>query len=119
MLELMPQLDAVVCHGGLNTVCESLAHGVPLVVAPIRHDQPVNAAQVAAAGCGVRVSFARVTPDGLRAAVSTVLDDPAYRDAAGLVRDSFRLAGGAPAAAGRLAELAAASTSHCPQGSFR
>jgi zeaxanthin glucosyltransferase len=117
MLELMPHLDAVVCHGGLNTVCESLAHGVPLVVAPIRHDQPVNAAQVAAAGCGLRVSATRVTPDALRAAVTTVLDDPAYRRAAARVRDSFRAAGGAGTAADRLATLAA--DVHCPQGSMR
>jgi zeaxanthin glucosyltransferase len=106
LLDLLPRLSAVVCHGGLNTVCEALAYGVPLVVAPIRHDQPVNAAQVAAAGAGIRVRFPRVRPDQLRAAVTAVLDDPAYRDAAARVRHSFAAAGGATAAAQRLAVLA-------------
>jgi zeaxanthin glucosyltransferase len=106
VLELMPQLDAVVSHGGLNTVCEALSEGVPLVIAPIRHDQPVNAAQVAAAGAGIRVRFGRVNPDQLRAAMLAVLDDPAYRAAAGTVRDSFAAAGGAPVAAERLEQLA-------------
>jgi MGT family glycosyltransferase len=106
VLDLMPHLDAVVCHGGLNIVCEALAHAVPLVIAPIRHDQPINATQVAAAGAGIRVRFARVRPDQLRAAVAAVLHDPAYRAAARRVQDSFAAAGGAGAAAERLESLA-------------
>ncbi|GHJ47729.1 glycosyl transferase [Catellatospora sp. TT07R-123] len=105
MLELMPHLSAVVTHGGLNTVCEALAHGVPLVVAPITSDQPVNAAQVVAAGAGVRVRFGRSTAPQLREAVLTVLDQPGYRQAAQRVAASFRQAGGAVAAADRLARL--------------
>jgi len=106
VLELMPRLDAVVSHGGLNTVCEALAHGVPLVVAPIKGDQPINAAQVQAAGAGVRVSFARVRPEALRAAIVTVLEELPVRAAAEAVRDSFAAAGGAAAAAEQLARLA-------------
>lgn len=105
MLALMPRLDAVVCHGGLNTVGEALAHGVPLVAAPIRWDQPFNAGQVAAAGAGIRVSFGRVTPDKLRTAVTAVLDDPAYRAAAARLRHSFAEAGGRHRAADLLEGL--------------
>ncbi len=117
-LRLMPQLDAVVCHGGLNTVCEALAYGVPVVVAPIRHDQPITAAQVAAAGAGIRVRFARVRAEQLRAAIMAVLDDPAYRRAAIKVGKSFAAAGGAGAAAERLVRLAppAAGTAGPPEG---
>jgi UDP:flavonoid glycosyltransferase YjiC (YdhE family) len=105
LLTLLPHLDAVLSHGGLNTVCETLAHGVPLLVAPIRHDQPINAAQVAAAGAGIRVPFARVGAERLRAAVTAVLEEPGYRAAAGRVRESFAAAGGAPAAAALLERL--------------
>lgn len=105
MLELMPRLHAVVTHGGLNTVCEALAHGVPLVVAPITSDQPVNADQVVAAGAGVRVRFGRATAAQLRDAVLAVLDDPAFRQAAQRVQESFRQAGGAAAAADHLERL--------------
>jgi zeaxanthin glucosyltransferase len=106
VLELMPKLDAVVSHGGLNTVCEAMFHGVPLVVAPIKGDQAINAAQVERAGAGIRIPFARIRPEPLRKTLLTVLDDPSYRAAAARVRDSFRAAGGAPAAAEHLQALA-------------
>lgn len=108
-LELMPHLDAVVCHAGLNTVSEALSCGVPLVVAPHTRDQPINGAQVVRIGAGVRLHFHRARPEQLRAAVQTVLTDPGYRTAAGRVRDSFAAAGGAPAAAARLEQLAASA----------
>ncbi|OLB80373.1 MAG: MGT family glycosyltransferase [Actinobacteria bacterium 13_2_20CM_2_71_6] len=106
MLDLLPRLDAVVSHGGLNTVCETLSHDVPLVIAPIKGDQPINAAQVAAAGAGIRVRYVRATPEELRTAVLAVLDDPTYRAAAARVGESLRAAGGASAAARHLALLA-------------
>jgi len=106
-LELLPQMDAVVCHAGLNTVSESLSNAVPLVVAPLTRDQPINAANVARIGAGIRVHFYRARPDQLRAAVLALLSDPAYRAAAGMVRDSFAAAGGATEAAARLELLAA------------
>lgn len=43
-------------------MCEALWHAVPLVVAPIRDDQPVVAGQVTDAGAGVRVRFGRGGP---------------------------------------------------------
>jgi zeaxanthin glucosyltransferase len=106
MLTLLPRLDAVISHGGMNTVSETLAHGLPLVIAPIRHDQPVVASQVARAGAAIRVPFSRVRPARLREAVVTILDDPSYRRAAMRISDSFAAAGGAPAAAARLECLA-------------
>jgi hypothetical protein len=59
---LLDRVDAVVSHGGHNTVCESLARGRPLVLAPIRDDQPIIAQQVVDAGAGLRVKFGRVRP---------------------------------------------------------
>ncbi|MFF1796867.1 glycosyltransferase, partial [Kitasatospora sp. NPDC058263] len=95
----------VLCHGGMNTVGEALAHGIPLVTEPIRHDQPFVAAQVAAAGAGLRVPFARVTPEGLAAALRTVLDAPEHRAAAARVGAELRSGGGALTAADRLESL--------------
>jgi zeaxanthin glucosyltransferase len=105
MLELLPRLDAAVCHGGTNTVSEALRYAVPLVVAPLTRDQPVNAAHVVRAGVGIRVHFDRVRPEALRAAVLALLDDPSYRAAAGQIRESSAAAGGAAAAAARLEDL--------------
>lgn len=104
-LQLLPHLDAVVCHGGHNTVCEALAHGLPLVVAPVRDDQPIVARQVAEAGAGVRVRFGRAHADEVRRALTAVLDDPAHRRAARRIQASFAAAGGAATAADRLEKL--------------
>jgi MGT family glycosyltransferase len=108
-LELLrrTRLGAVVCHGGMNTVCEALAHGVPVVAAPIRHDQPVTAAQLVAAGAGRRVDFAAASPAELREALTAVLEQPGYRTAATALAEDFRAAGGAPQAAHRIEEVAA------------
>ncbi|MFD9301969.1 glycosyltransferase [Streptomyces sp. NPDC060048] len=104
-LELLPHLDAVVCHGGHNTVCEALAHGLPLVVAPIRDDQPIVARQVVEAGAGVRVRFGRTRAEELRDALTAVLDEPLHRRGARRIQASFAAAGGAAAAADRLEKL--------------
>ncbi|NKE57003.1 glycosyltransferase [Lentzea sp. PSKA42] len=106
-LALMPHLDAVVTHGGHNTVCEALAHGLPLVVAPIRDDQPTVAAQVVAAGAGVRLTYSRARAADVRSALESVLTEPEYAAAAELVRESFLAAGGAAAAADRLEKVVA------------
>ncbi|MER5429962.1 glycosyltransferase [Streptomyces sp. NPDC002588] len=99
-------LGAVICHAGHNSVCEALWFGTPLVVAPIRDDQPVVAGQVVDAGAGLRVRFGRVTAPKLGAALDAVLHEPGYRAAAGRIRTALRAAGGAPAAADHLDELA-------------
>jgi MGT family glycosyltransferase len=105
-LQLLPRVHAVVCHGGHNTVCEALAHGVPLVVAPIKDDQPVIAEQVVNAGAGIRVRFGRVGPADLRAAVARVLAEPSFRLAASRIQTSFAAAGGAANAAALLEGIA-------------
>ena len=104
-LELLAQLDAVVCHGGHNTVCETLAHGIPLVVAPIRDDQPIVAQQVVDAGAGVRLKYGRVGSAEIAAAITTVLETYAYRSAAMRIASSFKAAGGPQAAADALESL--------------
>jgi MGT family glycosyltransferase len=104
-VDLLARVDAVVCHGGFNTVSEALYHGLPLVVAPIADDQMLNAHSVASAGAGVRVRYGRVTASGLREAVAAILEKPHYREAARQIARSFESAGGASAAAGAIEEL--------------
>jgi MGT family glycosyltransferase len=104
-LELLDRVDAVVSHGGHNTVCETLAVGRPLVLAPIRDDQPLIADQVARAGAGITVRYMRVTAPQLRDALQSVLTDKSYREAAERVQASFASAGGPPLAADRLEGL--------------
>jgi zeaxanthin glucosyltransferase len=107
VLELMPRLDAVVCHGGTGTVNEALVHGLPLVAAPIQGEQYWVARQLERAGAGIEVSFPAATPAQLTAAVTAVLDEPRYRVQARRIGEELTAAGGASAAAAHLGALAA------------
>jgi zeaxanthin glucosyltransferase len=107
MLDLMPRLDAVICQAGQSTVNEAFAHGVPLVVAPIRLGELAVAEQVTRAGAGIAVSYLAATPAQLAAAVTAVLDEPGYRAHARRIGEEFSAAGGTGAAAAHLATLAA------------
>nr|WP_225443106.1 glycosyltransferase [Lolliginicoccus lacisalsi] len=103
---LLPAMDAVICHAGHNTVCESLWNGLPLVTAPVRDDQPVVAQQVADAGAGVRLRFRRATEQHIAEALEAVLDPATgHQAAAARIGKSFREAGGAGRAADILAGL--------------
>jgi MGT family glycosyltransferase len=111
-LALLPRCAAVVCHAGHNTVCEALSHGVPLVVAPIRDDQPIVAQQVVDARAGVRVRFGRVGAELLRSSIAATLDESSgYAEGARRIQRSFAAAGGTGAAANWLSELATTRTS--------
>jgi MGT family glycosyltransferase len=112
-LELLARVDAVVCHGGFNTVSEALAHGLPLVLAPIADDQMLNAHSVVSAGAGVRVRYGRVDAAGLRQAVTAILEEPRYREAAGRLARSFESAGGAATAADAIEDLVAGPRGAC------
>ncbi|MFT4113814.1 glycosyltransferase [Silvibacterium sp.] len=109
-LELLPHIDVVVCHAGHNTVCETLAHGIPLVVAPIRDDQPIIAQQVTNSGAGIRMKFGRAKIEDFVNALTAVLTDDSYRESARVIQDSFRNAGGSAKAAAALEDLALRSS---------
>ncbi|GAB3988712.1 glycosyltransferase [Actinoallomurus acanthiterrae] len=103
---LLPLGTAVLTLGGLGTVLAALAHGLPLVVAPVNADQPTNAARCEALGTGIRVDAASVTAAELGAAIEQVLTDPSFAGNAGRLRTELdRLPG--PDAAAALVETVA------------
>lgn len=104
-MALLPHVDASVTHGG-SFAFEALAHGVPLVVAPVWTDNFITATNVVDAGAGVRVRYGRVGPEGLRDAVRAVLSRPEYKARAADVGAKLRAAGGTVAAADCVAALA-------------
>jgi MGT family glycosyltransferase len=78
-LDLIRQAALTISHGGLNTVLESLACGVPMVVLPVTYDQSGVGVRVEYAGLGRSIPIARLTLERLRVAVRTVLEHPGYR----------------------------------------
>lgn len=81
--EVMPQVAAVVGHGGFGTTMMTLAAGVPQVVVPLfAFDQTVNAERVAAVGAGIHLPGGLSSVAELPSALRGVLTNPAYRAAA-------------------------------------
>jgi MGT family glycosyltransferase len=77
---VLPHVDAVITHGGNNTVTECMWFGKPMLVLPIFWDQHDNAQRVTERGYGIRLPTYALTRDALVAAVKTLLtDDPLRR----------------------------------------
>jgi MGT family glycosyltransferase len=78
---LVPKCRLVVSHAGHGTVVRPLMHGVPVICLPTGRDQPENAARIAAAGAGLRLS-PRASTARIRAAARRILSEPSFREAA-------------------------------------
>lgn len=111
---LLERVDGVICHAGHNTVCESLMRGLPLIVAPIRDDQPVIARQVIDAGAAVFMRHGKVTPAAARTAIESLLATPSLADSARRLGAALQAAPGAAGAAAIVAALAPAAASREP-----
>jgi MGT family glycosyltransferase len=79
---LLPHCAAVISHGGSGSVIGALAHGLPMVLLPMGADQPHNAARCAALGVARRLDAIEATPETICVAVTAVLAEPGYRQAA-------------------------------------
>ncbi len=71
--------DLFIHHGGNNSFCEALFHGVPSLIMPYCWDGHDNATRAEETGTGHRLDRARWTPDSLSAAIHSVLADQAMR----------------------------------------
>jgi MGT family glycosyltransferase len=70
---VIPLVDAVITHGGNNTVTESLHFGKPMIVLPLFWDQYDNAQRAAELDLGVRLDTYRFTDAEMRDALDAVL----------------------------------------------
>jgi MGT family glycosyltransferase len=98
-VELLARARVTITHGGLNTVLDSLANGVPLVTIPLTYEQPAIARRIEWAGAGRSLSWKTLSTSRLRGALQIVLDDPQYAAGAKRMQDSIVLCGGVNRAA--------------------
>jgi MGT family glycosyltransferase len=103
---VLPHVDAVITHGGNNTVTECMWHGKPMLVLPIFWDQHDNAQRVHETGYGIRLPTYSFGDDELTSAVSRLVDDRALRDRAGAAGQRLRRQPGTEVAAGLIQSLA-------------
>ena len=90
--------DLIVCHGGINTVLEPLAAGVPMVLMPLAFEQGAIAARMEHAGVARVLSF-RSSAARLAKAIAEVRGNHAFRQRAAAIRQEMKAAGGVARAA--------------------
>jgi UDP:flavonoid glycosyltransferase YjiC (YdhE family) len=109
--ELMPQVRAVVGHGGHATTMRALAHDLPMALMPMHPllDQPLVARAVAAAGAG-EVLRKKDSPDRIRPVVERLLADGPHREAAARLGAEIRGLDGVRTAADLVGRIASDKT---------
>jgi MGT family glycosyltransferase len=85
---LMAQAALFVTHGGHGSVIRPLMAGLPLLVLPGLRDQRDNARRVVHRGAGLMLER-DASPEAIAAAVRTLLEEPAYRQAARTLGDAI------------------------------
>lgn len=78
--KLLPRVAALVHHGGLGTVAQALAAGVPQLVTPLSSDQPFNAKQLQRLEVGESIKPAAYTTATATAAIHRLLSSPQIKE---------------------------------------
>jgi MGT family glycosyltransferase len=91
---ILPRVDAVITHGGNNTVTECLHAGKPMVLLPLFWDQYDNAQRMHETGFGIRLPTYAHQPEQLTGALETLLADRALAARLRAVSERLRAAPG-------------------------
>ncbi|MDQ1470409.1 MAG: hypothetical protein QOJ99_1889 [Bryobacterales bacterium] len=86
-------------HAGLNTVLDSLSHGVPMVAVPITYEQPAIAQRLRWTGAGRIVPLQGLSASKLRGHIQAVLSEKSYAANAKRLAASIADSGGVTKAA--------------------
>lgn len=102
---LLPRAAAVVHHGGVGSVSQALAAGVPQLVMPLAHDQFDNLARVVKLGVGAGVGVRRFTGRRVAAVLSRLLGSADVANACRIVAARLTARDGLKRAAVAVEEL--------------
>jgi MGT family glycosyltransferase len=104
---LLPLVDAVITHGGNNTVTECLYFGRPMVLLPLFWDQYDNAQRMHETGLGLRLDTYAHAPEQLTGALEALLADDVRARRLAAISARLRAQPGTVAAANAIERLAA------------
>lgn len=93
-VEMLSCVDAVICHGGNNTVNETLAAGKPLLIIPVGGEQGDNASRVVYLGVGLRADIKRANSHDIGAKVRRLIEEPIFAQRAREIADALALTQG-------------------------
>jgi rhamnosyltransferase subunit B len=74
--QIFRRCAAIVHHGGIGTVAQGLAAGVPQLVMAMSHDQPDNGYRLTRLGVGASLYPKAFTPDRVAAALAQLIRSP-------------------------------------------
>jgi rhamnosyltransferase subunit B len=77
---LLPQAAVMVHHGGIGTLSQCFAAGIPQLVVHMSLDQPDNADRVERLGVGLSIGAEQLTEKRLFSLVKRCLEDPSFKD---------------------------------------
>jgi MGT family glycosyltransferase len=92
-------------HGGNNSFCEALYHGVPSLVMAYCWDGHDNACRAAETGVGLSLDRYRWSDDDLSAAITRLIEDAPMREKLEVNSGRMRAAAGAATAASAILDL--------------
>jgi zeaxanthin glucosyltransferase len=124
VMDWVPQLTALkqaslmITHGGLNSVKECICLGVPMVVYPLKFDQPGNAARVVHHGIGLRGNIRETSAEHLGAQMDQVLGNSTFRTRVQALQQAFTEADASSRGAQTIEQLLQPSP-HASGGSLR
>ena len=78
---MLARSAVAVLNGGLNTVMDALAAGVPILAVPIAFEQGAIASRIERAGAGRRLSRILLGPGRVAGTVRAMLADPSAAEA--------------------------------------
>jgi len=107
---VLPHVDAVITHGGNNTVTESLYFGKPMVLLPVFWDQYDNAQRMDETGFGIRLDTYGHAAEELPAAVERLLADRGLHERLGAISRRLQATPGTERAADLIEGLLSAAS---------
>ncbi len=79
---LLKHASVFVHHGGIGTMAQGFAAGVPQLIMAMAHDQPDNADRLEQLGAGLGLSVRQFTPERVTQELQRLLADPSFSKAA-------------------------------------
>ncbi|MFE0155594.1 nucleotide disphospho-sugar-binding domain-containing protein [Nonomuraea sp. NPDC059007] len=86
---ILPTCDALIHQGGMGGILTALRHGVPQIIFPEMADEMIEARQLEPTGAAIVVPRQDADAAKLGELARSLLEDAAYREAAGRIRDEM------------------------------